>query len=222
MQHDVTPELAAAFTKRITAMGYTTQPTADNKLLFAVCKQGMEVCQFEKSGAQRYYPEMPLVDERIRLNRLMAEMKQAHDLYADAPPFDAVEAKGFRLISAFGDAVLAAKMSENDEVRFNTWQYTYDRTAVTMGHYFETNYEGAKRDFAIRAGLLDENQLFTEDEMVSLYTAAVFQGQNDKEIGYEDEKKLNTAIGRLQYNIPHRIFNFSDEQADEQEPDMEV
>lgn len=166
MQHDVTPELAAAFANRIAAMGYTTQPKADDKLLFAVCKHGMEICQFEKSGAQRYYPDMPLVDERISLNRLMAEMKEAHDLYADAPPLSATDVKGFRLISAFGNAVLAAKLSADNEVRFNTWQYTYDRTGVTLGHYYETNYEGAKKDFALRAGLVDEMQLFTKDEVI--------------------------------------------------------
>lgn len=212
MRHDVTPELAAAFTKRVAAMGYSTQPTTDNKLLFTICKQDMEICQFEKSGAQRYYPDMPLVNDRIRLNRLMADMKQAHDLYADAPPFEAVEVEGFRLISAFGSAVLAAKRSADNEVRFVTWQYTYDRTAVTLGHYYETNYEGAKKDFAIRAGLVDENQLFTEEELVILHDSCVFRGRNDDGITYDDERRLVAVMEKVESNIPNRIFDHEQEQ----------
>ncbi|MEG0944670.1 MAG: hypothetical protein RSF86_13645 [Angelakisella sp.] len=220
MKHNITPELAAAFTARAATMGFKVTPTQNEQVLFTVSKQGTEVCQFEKNGAQRYYPDSPFVEERQKLNRLMSEMKQAHDLYADAPPLHATDVKGFRLISEFGDYLLAAKMGKDNEVAFNTWQYTYDRTAVTLGHYYETNYQGAVKDFALRAGLINENQLFTEEELVILHDSCVFRGRNDDEITYDDERKLEAVMEKVESNIPNRIFDH--EQEHDRDQDMEV
>ena len=75
------------------------------------------------------------------------------------------------------------------------------------GHYYETNYEGAKRDFALRAGLIDENQLFTKEELVALHDACVFRGRNDDEISYEDDKKLQAVMEKVEENIPDLIFD---------------
>lgn len=223
MKHDITLSLAMAFINRAASLGYDVKmsdASKDHNLCLDAFRQGAEICQFEMSGAMRYYPDNPLVNERRELHDLLLDMKQAHDLYADAPPLLATDVKGFRLISAFGDAVLAAKMSKDDEVRFNTWQYTYDRTAVTMGHYFETNYEGAKKDFAIRAGLLDENQLFTEDEMKVLYAAAVYRGGNDDSLLFDDGQALQAVMGKLEDNLPSLAQHH--EHDNEREGELEV
>lgn len=209
MDHMITPELTAAFTRRAAALGYEirqTQQAGDEKLLTAY-RSGNEVCKFETGGAMRYMEDNPLVTEREELHSLLLDMKQAHDLYADAAPLELAEIRDYRLISQFGDALLAAKMTKDHEVRFTTWEYTYDHTGVTWGHYYETNYEGAKRDFALRAGLIDENQLFTKEELVALHDACVFRGRNDDEISYEDEKKLQAVMEKVEENIPDLIFD---------------
>lgn len=155
----------------------------------------------------RFMRDNPLIAERKELHSLLLGMKQAHDLYAAAPPFPPAESKGFRLISAYGDAVLAAQMGEDDEAHFVTWQYTYDRSGVTMGHYYETNYEGAKKDFAIRAGLLDEKRLFTEEELTALHAACVFRGQNDEEISYGEEQMLHKVMKKVESNSPNFMLD---------------
>lgn len=223
MKHDITLSLAKAFINRAASLGYDVKmsdASNDPKLCLDVFREGEVICQFEMSGAMRYYPDNPLVNERKELHHLLLDMKHAHDLYAEAPSFDAVEVEGFRLISAFGSTVLAAKLSADNEVRFVTWEYTYDRTAVTLGHYFETNYEGAKKDFALRAGLLDENQLFNEDEIKTLYTAAVFRGRNDDSLCYDDEKALQAVMDKLEENLPSLALHH--EHGNEREGEMEV
>lgn len=210
MDHMITPELTAAFTRRAAALGYEirqTQQAGDEKLLLTAYRSGNEVCKFETGGAMRYMEDNPLVTEREELHSLLLDMKQAHDLYADAAPLELAEIRDYRLISQFGDALLAAKMTKDHEVRFTTWEYTYDHTGVTWGHYYETNYEGAKRDFALRADLIDENQLFTKEELVALHDACVFRGRNDDEISYEDEKKLQAVMEKVEENIPDLIFD---------------
>lgn len=217
MDHRITPELTAAFTRRAAALGYEIRQTpqaGDGKLLLTAYHGGDEICRFEKGGAMRYFPDNPLIAERKQLYALLLGMKQAHDFYAEASPLELEGARDFRLISQFGNALLAAKLSEDDEVRFTTWEYTYDRMGVTMGHYYETNYEGAKLDFAIRAGLIDKNQLFTKEELVALHDACVFRGRNDDEISYEDDKKLQAVMEKVEDNIPDLIF-------DKEQPEQE-
>ena len=80
------------------------------------------------------------------------------------------------------------------------------RIGVHRGNYYETNYEGAKLDFAVRAGLIDKKQLFTKDELVALHDACVFRGRNDDEIIYEDGRKLQAVMEKVEDNIPDLIF----------------
>ena len=206
MDHTITPELTAAFTRRAAALGFDILPGTDEMPLWAE-KAGQEVCRFDKTGGMLYFVDSPFIEERKQLNKLMKSMKQAHDLYADAKPLELAGVSDFRMISEFGDVLFAAKMSKDYEVRFTTWEYDFDRRGVTWGHYYETNYEGAKRDFALRAGLIDENQLFTKEELAALHDACVFRGRNDDEISYEDDKKLQAVMEKVEENIPDLIFD---------------
>lgn len=210
MDHRITPELTAAFTRRAAALGYEIRETpqvGDKNLLLTAYLNGDEVCKFETGGAMRFIQDSPLIEERKSLHNLLLDMKQAHDLYADATPLEIAGVKDFRKISEFGDVLLAAKLGKDNEVRFTTWEYDYDRRGVTWGHYYETNYEGAKRDFALRAGLIDKDQLFTKEELVALHDACVFRGRNDDEISYEDEKKLQAVMEKVEESIPDLIFD---------------
>lgn len=220
MKHNISLPLAKAFIHRAAALGYEVKMADaqhDPKLCMTAYLGQQEICNFEMSGAARYYPDNPLVQERRQLQALLMDMKQAHDLYADAKPLDIDGVREFRLISEFDNAVLAAKMSKDDEVRFTTWQYTYDRTGVTMGHYYETNYEGAKKDFALRAGLVQEQQFFTTEELTVLHDACIFRGQNDDTITFDDEQKLNAVMEKVEDNLPQPLFTPAYLQNHEQE-----
>lgn len=225
MKHNITPELAAAFIKKAAVLGFTVRQeenAQDDKVMLTALRQGNEVCQFETGGAMRYFPDNPLVTEREQLHNLLLEMKQTHDLYAQAKPLLCDGVTDFRLISDFGNYLLAAKLGTDNEVRFTTWQYDYDRTGVTLGHYYETNYEGAKKDFALRAGLIDEKQLFTEEELVILHDSCVFRGRNDDDITFDDERKLEAVMEKVESNIPNRIFDHEHNHGHDHGQDMEV
>ena len=209
MKHDITPLVAETFIRRAAAMGYDVRRTnaeGDINLCLIAFMGKKEVCSFEVSGDMWFNPDNPLIAERKQLHHLLLNMKQAYELYTDAAPLEIQGVRDFRLVSQFGNVLLAAKMSKDNEVRFTTWEYSYYRTGVSQGHYYETNYEGAKRDFAVRAGLIDERQLFTRDELAVLYDACMFCGQNDDEISYGDEKKLPAVMERVEENIPDLIL----------------
>lgn len=209
MNHEITLSLIRAFSRRAANLGYDVRvANADSskKQCLIAYKGQQEICVFDLSGGMRYLPGNPLKQERKQLHSLLLDMKQAHDLYGDAKPLPVKDNHGYRLISSFGDALLAAKMTD-DEVRFTTWEYDYDRTGLYQGHYYETNYEGAKLDFALRAGLIREKQLFSVEELTALYHACIFRGQKDGEITYDEEKALNAVMEKVEDNLPKPVIH---------------
>lgn len=114
-------------------------------------------------------------------------------------------------------------MELDSSLHFVTWEYSYDRTGVMWGHYYGDNYAGAKEDFAVRAGLIDKDKLFSKEELVVLHDACAFRGKNDDEISFDDEKKLQGVLDKVEQNIPGLIFD-SREQENEHEAEsgMEV
>ena len=207
MKHDITPELAELFSKKAAAMGYSIRKEAeehDPKLLLTAYKGQEEICRFEKTGAMRFWRDSPFVEERKELHSLLLDLKERNDLYLNAKPLDCEGVRDFRLISEFGNHLLAAKQSKDNEIRFVTWQYDYDRTGVTLGHYYETNYEGALKDFTVRSGLIDENQLFSAEEIAVLYASCIFRGRHDDDLTFESEQELHTVIKKLESSLPQQ------------------
>lgn len=222
MRHDITPELAGAFIRRAAVLGYEVRRlTDDPKLCLSALWDGQEICRFEKGGGMRYFEQEPHGRQRRELHCLLLSMKEAHDLYRDARPLKADGVEGFRIISEYGDVVLAARMNKYDEVRFVTWDYSYDHTGVTMGHYFETNYEGAKKDFAIRAGLIPQSQVFAEEELKILYAACVFLGEHGGEMTFSEEKKLMELVEKLEDSLPEQMTEAALEQPGERKQEDE-
>lgn len=217
MKHKVTPEFLSAFTRRISGLGFTSKQEEGENPLISVFKDEQEVCKIDHDGNMLFLTEISPEQERNQIYRTLTAMKQVHDLYTDAPQLQADGVRDFRLISAFGDCILAAKMTKDNEIRFTTWQYDYDRTGVMWGHYFETNYEDAKQDFAVRAGLIEEQKLFSEEELVVFHDACVFRGRNDDSISYEDEKMLHSVMEKVESNIPNLIFKHEQMPMSEQE-----
>lgn len=218
MKHDISLELSELFKKKASVLGYSIREEAaehDPQLLLSAFRNQEEICKFEKTGAMRYFKDSPFVAERKELHKLLLDLKEHYDLYLNAKPLDCEGVRDFRLISEFRNHLLAAKQSKDNEIRFVTWQYDYDRSGVTLGHYYETNYQGALKDFTVRSGLLDENQLFTEEEMAVLYASCVFRGRNDDDLTFENEQELQAVIEKLESNLPQQ--SMAQEAAREQE-----
>mgnify|MGYP006986254758 FL=1 len=73
----------------------------------------------------------------------------------------------YRVLADFGDAVLAGHPTERG-VRFVTWEWDFDREGVHHGHYFQDDYEAAKRDFTVRSGLLPKEVLFEPEQLAEI------------------------------------------------------
>ena len=82
---------------------------------------------------------------------------------------------GYKVLADFNDIVLAGIQSKYG-VQFVTWDWSFDRKGVCHGHYYtglysSGNYDAAKRDFAVRSGLIPKQQVFQKHSSLR-YTAA--------------------------------------------------
>ena len=139
--------------------------------------------------------------------------------WRNAFPMKAQDVEEFRLLSEHGKIVLAARDDGERGLHFTTWEYDYNRTGVGHGHY-TTDYEGAKRDFAVRSGLIPEKLIFAKEELEQIYSALVFQGKNDDELTFDKERELRGVIGKLE-TISPELKDTLEAPAQENEPEPE-
>lgn len=155
---------------RLRREGFTTETSEE--AIVTVSAAGHPLCQINGSGGIRR-EELEggleyVCDQAVSMARSTAEymrlMESAPVLKADGLTGD------YRLLAEFNDVVLAGH--ERDRaygVEFITWERTYDRTGVWQGHYYENNYSGARQDFVVRSGLLDQDRLFTNEQLAAVY-----------------------------------------------------
>ena len=151
--------------------GFTPQPEQDE--LLPVEWDGLPLCRITADGGVRYWQEDVATPERERAceraTDLACTVREYMTLLEQAPPLQAQSlTDDYRLLADFNGAVLAAHPTRLG-VQFVTWDWSFDRTGLNQGNYFQENYAGAKQDFAIRAGLISKQQIFNQEQLVEIY-----------------------------------------------------
>ncbi len=168
-----------------------------------------ELCKFpgdldSPEASDLYFKVAPIA---IMVKEYMTAMEKSPLLEAVALDEE------FRLLAEFNGAVLAGRETQHG-YKFVTWERDYDGTGVMWGHYYLDNYSDAKQDFAIRAGLIDEQRLFSDKQLMDIY-----QSVNDTfEAGYElsdaeaDQLSgIQTQIEAIIPDINRQIYEMTEE-----------
>ncbi|MFI3238881.1 MAG: hypothetical protein R3Y47_12790 [Lachnospiraceae bacterium] len=205
MKQENLTKMIGSFKNKMIRQGYDVKDSAYQGGLYGVYQNDTLLMTVMEKGVLGREVNAGLEDLTEEISKEFSDMKEAHAVYENATSLPYQSITDYRLISSYGDALLAAKMTKSDEIHFTTWSYDYDHTGVLAGHYYETNYESAKQDFAIRAGLIDKEKLFDKDQLASIYDACVYRGVNDGEITYDDEKLLRDVLEKVEANLPEAI-----------------
>ena len=114
----------------------------------------------------------------------------------------------YRLLADFGGAVLAGHPTTHG-TEFVTWEWDYPHAGMWQGHYYGGNYAGAKRDFAVRAGLIPREMMFSEEQLVDLCRCcAQALASPDSTFTYDDEQRIGgiqEQIERLCPGVMERV-----------------
>ena len=185
--------------------------------LIRVKWNGQPLCSVDRDGIVRFRPADitgPEVDRQLRtVIQAAGQVKEYMRIFERAPALKAVGLEDtYKVLADFGDAVLAGQLGKKG-ARFVTWEWDFDRQGVHAGHYFIENYEAAKLDFAARAGLINEQRLFSDEQLAVIRNACAFALEDDATLSYAEEKQLQSVQEQIELLLP--------QQTQEQRPTME-
>ena len=177
------------------------------------------LCSVDRDGIVRFRPTDitgPEVDRQLRtVIQTAGHVKEYMRIIERAPALKAVGLEDtYKVLADFGDAVLAGQLGKKG-ARFVTWEWDFDRQGVHAGHYFMENYEAAKLDFAARAGLINEQRLFSDEQLAVIRNSCEFALEDDATLSYAEEKQLHSVQEQIELLLPQQ------EQEQEQHSEME-
>lgn len=164
------------------------------------------LCSVDRDGIVRFRPADitgPEVDRQLRtVIQAAGQVKEYMRIFERAPALKAVGLEDtYKVLADFGDAVLAGQLGKKG-ARFVTWEWDFDRQGVHAGHYFMENYEAAKQDFAVRAGLVESQRLFSDEQLAVIRNACAFALEDDATLSYAEEKKLRSVQEQIEVLLP--------------------
>ena len=177
---------------RLQQNGFTVEPIEDHHL--PVCWEKGRLCRISGKGSVLYRQEnMDSIRAQDALQAVIDTAKMTSEYMAIleyAPQLKATDLTGdYRILADFGDAVLAGHPTERG-VQFVTWEWDFDRKGVHQGHYFQDDYEAAKRDFTVRSGLVQKDALFEPEQLAEIYRALRFVREQDETISFGRDREL--------------------------------
>ena len=187
---------------RLRQNGFTVEPIEDHHL--PVCWEKGRLCCISGKGSVLYRQECvdgPGAQDALQAVIDIAKMTSEYmAILETAPRLKASGLHGdYRILADFSDAVLAGHPTERG-VQFVTWEWDFDREGVHHGHYFQDDYEAAKRDFTVRSGLVQKDALFEPEQLAEIYHALSFVREQDESLSFgrdQELKELMEQVGGL-------------------------
>ena len=169
------------------------------------------LCSVDRDGIVRFRPADitgPEVDRQLRtVIQAAGQVKEYMRIFERAPALKAVGLQDtFKVLADFGDAVLAGRSCKTG-AKCVTWEWDFDRQGVHAGHYFMENYEAAKKDFAVRAGLVESQRLFSDEQIAVIKNACEFALEDDATLSYAEEKQLQSVQEQIELLLPQQERN---------------
>ena len=106
------------------------------------------------------------------------------------------------MLADFGDAVLAGRSCKTG-AKFVTWEWDFDRQGVHAG-ITSWRLRSRKLDFAVRAGLVESQRLFSDEQLAVIRNACAFALEDDATLSYAEEKQLQSVQEQIELLLPQQ------------------
>ena len=184
--------------------GFETKPPEDCHL--PILWNDAPLCRISGKGSVLYRQENVDSDRtQDALQSVIDTAKMTSEYMAileTAPRLKATDLTGdYRILADFGDAVLAGHPTERG-VQFVTWEWDFDRKGVHHGHYFQGDYEAAKRDFTVRSGLVPKDALFEPEQLAEIYRALRLVREQDESLSFGRDRELAELMEQVGGLLP--------------------
>ena len=192
---------------RLRQNGFTVEPIEDHHL--PVCWEKGRLCRISGKGSVLYRQEcvdVPGAQDALQAVIDTAKMTSEYTaILENAPRLKASGLHGdYHVLADFGSAVLAGHPSERG-VQFVTWEWDFDREGVHHGHYFQDDYDAAKRDFTMRGGLVQKGALFEPEQLAEIYRALAFVREQDESLSFGQDRELEELMDQISGLLPPNV-----------------
>jgi hypothetical protein len=186
---------------------YTILPEQDGCL--PVSWKDRPLCQITIGGSIRFRTEDILDPDTgvalAQVKNIAAVVKEYITLLEEATDLKADSLhEPYKLLAEFNDTVLAGRFSDQYGGQFVTWRWNRGKTSLCYGHYFNHDYVAAKQEFCTRSGLIDQNRVFSDEQLTEIYHCVreVLMGRYPTDQGQEKllekmEEQIRDAIPNL-------------------------
>ena len=184
--------------------GFGTLPVEGDQL--PVLWNGAPLCRITGKGSVFYRREdadTPQAEDALyRVEDIAAKTLEYMTAMEAAPQLKASGLDGdYRILADFGGTVLAGHPTERG-VQFVTWEWDFDREGVHHGHYFQDDYEAAKREFTVRSGLVPKDALFEPEQLAEIYRALAFVREQDETLSCGRDQELAELMEQVGGLLP--------------------
>ena len=184
--------------------GFETKPPEDCHL--PILWNDAPLCRISGKGSVLYRQEcVDSVRAQDALQSVIDTAKMTSEYMAILETATLLKAGGltgdYRVLADFGSAVLAGHPTERG-VQFVTWEWDFDRKGVHHGHYFQDDYEAAKRDFTVRSGLVQKDALFEPEQLAEIYRALRLVREQDESLSFGRDRELAELMEQVGGLLP--------------------
>ena len=184
--------------------GFETKPPEDCHL--PILWNDAPLCRITGKGSVYYRREdtdTPQAEDALfRIEDIAAKTLEYMTAMETAPRLKATDLTGdYRILADFGDAVLAGHPTERG-VQFVTWEWDFDHKGVHHGHYFQDDYDAAKRDFTVRGRLVQKDALFEPEQLAEIYRALAFVREQDESLSFGRDQELAELMDQVSGLLP--------------------
>lgn len=183
---------------------FKTEFVNDNSLIVVLDEKPL--CKIADTGSVRYR-ELDIGDQQrndaldhvIEISKTVSEYMS---LLASAPPLNVSSLdEGYQLLAEFNGTILAGHETSRG-VQFVTWDWDFNKAGVNHGHYLGSDYDAAKKDFAIRSGLILKQQIFSPEQLTEAFLCIQDTLDHEYNITYEQEKLLKETQEQISDIVP--------------------
>ena len=196
---------------RLRQNGFTVEPIEDHHL--PVCWEKGRLCRISGRGSVLYRQERAAPGAQDALQTVIDTAKMTSEYMAileTAPQLKATDLTGdYRVLADFSSAVLAGHPTERG-VQFVTWEWDFDRKGVHHGHYFQEDYDAAKRDFTVRGNLVPKDALFEPEQLAEIYRALRFVREQDESLSFGRDQELAELMEQVGKSLPEAALRQRD------------
>lgn len=178
---------------------------ADADQLLLISYKGAHLTAINSDGFMCYNSkDISDPDTREVFLRLVDDAETVREyvrLYERSPQMKPKDVQNYRKLSEYGDVVFAGMYSQKHGFMFCSWKQSDNGKYLAHGDY-SPDYLSSKENYAVRAGLVDNNKLFTKEEAEDLFKCAAFARDNCELLTYEQDRGLMELMEKLQDAYP--------------------